>query len=91
MTRATQPQLDGFNAPPPLPPKGGIGAVSQPSDAVRASIATPCDTLATPSLAASERPVLYVAGGYASGFVARAIKAHADKIGARIVGRLDLR
>jgi hypothetical protein len=36
------------------------------------------------------RPVLYVAGGYASGFVAHAIKAEAERTGARIVGRLDL-
>lgn len=35
------------------------------------------------------RPILYVAGGYASGFVARAIKEHAKQIGARVVGRLD--
>lgn len=40
--------------------------------------------------ALKDRPVLYVAGGRASGFVALAIKAHADAIGARIVGRLDL-
>jgi hypothetical protein len=36
------------------------------------------------------RPVLYVAGGYASGFVAQCIKAEAERTGARIVGRLDL-
>lgn len=37
----------------------------------------------------TERPVLYVAGGRASGWVARAIKEHAEKTGARVVGRLD--
>lgn len=36
------------------------------------------------------RPTLYVAGGYASGFVAQCIKAEAERTGARIVGKLDL-
>lgn len=43
-----------------------------------------------PQSTRSERPVIYVAGGHASGFVAQAIKAEAERIGARIVGRLDL-
>lgn len=38
----------------------------------------------------NDRPTLYVAGGHASGFVAHAIKAHADSIGARVIGKLDL-
>jgi hypothetical protein len=38
----------------------------------------------------SERPVIYVAGGYASGFVAQAIKDEAERTGARVIGRLDL-
>jgi hypothetical protein len=38
----------------------------------------------------SERAVIYVAGGFASGMVAQAIKAEAERTGARIVGRLDL-
>lgn len=38
----------------------------------------------------SERPVIYVAGGYASGMVAQAIKEQAERTGARIVGKLDL-
>jgi hypothetical protein len=37
-----------------------------------------------------DRPTIYVAGGYASGFVAQAIKAEAERTGARIVGKLDL-
>lgn len=38
----------------------------------------------------ADRPVIYVAGGYASGFVAQAIKAEAERTGARVVGKLDL-
>lgn len=36
------------------------------------------------------KPILYVAGGHASGFVAQCIKAEAERTGARVVGKLDL-